>query len=806
MFTPSLVVVALAAVPQECSLKDPGFELATLDASWERVVYGAPATIESDATIHHGGARSLAISACEPSDAALGQEVTLEPAAWYRFHGFVRTQGVDPKDAPTCGTFQIQRPRGAGILAAGRSHRGDCDWSEVVLPFQTPADGRVRIALFLVGFGKGTGRAWFDDLSLERFDPGRAPIRVTRTPLIDSAPKAAISPMQCGQFIEFLCDLVPGMWAERLCDGGFEGLSPYRFEYLRETDFREHPWVPFGATGRAELATDHGVKVAGDSSQRIRITGDAPCSAGVEQRGLFVERGKPCTFKCWLRRDAPNSASGAASSVRVRIRADGRDCACCEFKPTAEWAEYSAHLDPRATDADATLAIEFAGPGTLWIDNASLMPFDNVLGWRPDVVAALKLLDPAVIRFGGSALEVESFGDFEWRDVVGPVTKRRPLRAWGGLQPFGAGLEEIVQLCRVVAADPLICVRVTCRPPKDAADEVEYFNGSKETPMGARRAANGHPEPYDVSLWQVGNELAGPDYEARLPEFCKAMKAVDPSIELLSAYPTPGVVAGAGAWLDYVCPHDYGCDDLLGKQQQFDAIRALLHEKAPTRSIHVAVTEWNTTAGDAGPKRAKLWTLANALACARYHNLLHRNCDLVTIANRSNLTNSFCSGILQTDNHRLYRTPTYWTQWLYAHCAGTQPLKLDSKLPTDLVPDLSATLSADGRKLTIFAVNDSREPVTRTLDLTEFAPDAAEVGAPSGPAASDPKAPRLGLEVSTLADADAAGDPDVTNSFERPDRVAVRSRQETAAGVRSEWTFPALSLTVISVGAIASHR
>ena len=60
-----------------------------------------------------------------------------------------------------------------------------------------------------------------------------------------------INPFQYGQFIEYLCDLVPGMWAEKLYDGSFEGLSPYKFAYLKETDFREKPWYPSGATNRA---------------------------------------------------------------------------------------------------------------------------------------------------------------------------------------------------------------------------------------------------------------------------------------------------------------------------------------------------------------------------------------------------------------------------------------------------------------------------------------------------------------------------------------------------------------------------
>ena len=59
-------------------------------------------------------------------------------------------------------------------------------------------------------------------------------------------------------------------------------------------------------------------------------------------------------------------------------------------------------------------------------------------------------LKPGIIRFGGSALDEPGFGDFEWRNTLGNPDRRKPLRAWGGLQPAGAGLEEIVQLCHVV--------------------------------------------------------------------------------------------------------------------------------------------------------------------------------------------------------------------------------------------------------------------------------------------------------------------------------------------------------------------
>jgi alpha-N-arabinofuranosidase len=174
-----------------------------------------------------------------------------------------------------------------------------------------------------------------------------------------------------------------------------------------------------------------------------------------------------------------------------------------------------------------------------------------------------------------------------------------------------------------------------------------------------------------------------------------------------------------------------------------------------------------------------LWTLANALACARYHNLLHRHADLVTIANRSNLTNSFCSGIIQTDRHRLYKTPTYHAQRLYATLAGTRALAVESPLAAAVAPDVSATLSAPGDVLTLFAVNASTRDVTRPLDLSAFGDGGQEA------------------TVWTLADTRRAGEPDVANSFAAPDRVVPVAAKFRAATARFEYRFPALSLTVI---------
>ncbi len=594
-------------------------------------------------------------------------------------------------------------------------------------------------------------------------DASKAPLRITREKL-----PGAIDAMQYGQFIEYLCDLVPGMWAEKLYDGGFEGLSPYKFAYLRETDFREKPWHPCGATNRAEYVLDRNDKVGGEAAQRIAVKDGPPCTVGIAQDGLAVDQGTACEFSCYLRQH------GIDGPVRVLLEREGKELASCVVGPGGEWKKYTARLDPAETATNATLRITFRGPGTLWLDDASLLPADNVGGWRRDVVEAVKALKPGVIRFGGSAL-----GDFEWKDAVGDPDRRKPFRAWGGLQPTGPGLEEIVRFCRLVDAEPLICVRFLKRPPEDAAEEVQYFNGAVDTPMGKLRAKNGHAEPYHVKFWQVGNERSGAEYEARLGAFCKAMKEADPSIALLSSYPTEGVLKEAGDRLGYVCPHQYDCANLAACERELDATRALIRKFGDGRPIKVAVTEWNTTAGDAGPGRAKLWSLENALACSRYQNLLHRQADLVEIANRSNLTNSFCSGIIQTDNHRLYKTPTYYAQQLYATLAGSRPLRIESAASFRAAPDVSATLSEDGSAVTLFAVNATLGEVVRPFDFSAFGDRGQEVF------------------VWTLADRQKAGEPDVTNSFGEPERVAPAASTFRAAGPRFEYRFPPLSLTVI---------
>src|SRR5262249_55770406 len=116
---------------------------------------------------------------------------------------------------------------------------------------------------------------------------------------------------------------------------------------------------------------------------------------------------------------------------------------------------------------------------------------------------------------------------------------------------------------------------------------------------------------------------------------------------------------------------------------------------------------------------------------------------------------------------------------LYATLAGNRALKIDSPLPPNLGLDVSATLSANGDRLTIFAVNPTLHEITRPLDLAAFSNNGQE------------------MEVITLTDTKHTGEPDPTNSFAEPNRVVPVESKFTATAPKFEYRFTPLSLTVL---------
>src|SRR5262249_50699902 len=143
---------------------------------------------------------------------------------------------------------------------------------------------------------------------------------------------------------------------------------------------------------------------------------------------------------------------------------------------------------------------------------------------------------------------------------------------------------------------------------------------------------NGHPEPYRVRYWQIGNEIGGLAYDASVRAFAEAMRREDPSIKVLSSFPSADTLGLGGGYLHYLCPHHYSVGDLAGTGRSFQLLQDEIKNYSAGRDVRVAVTEWNTTAGDMGLTRGILLTLGNALSCSRYQNLMHRYSGLVEIA------------------------------------------------------------------------------------------------------------------------------------------------------------------------------
>jgi alpha-L-arabinofuranosidase len=578
-----------------------------------------------------------------------------------------------------------------------------------------------------------------------------------------------INPMLFGNFIELLDDLVPGMWAEMLNDRGFEGvIPPEKWVYYDGTPtFCDRGWDRSGGWAVETSGAFNGPRCA-------RITGDVTRAVGLSQSGLSVNRGYRYRFTCFLR------SAGSPRRVQAILKSplpDGRfvELAAVDLpQPTSSWKKCIVELEPIGTSDRVVFEFRVAGECTLWADKLSLMPADNRQGWRTDVVEAIKAAHPAVIRWGGSAVDP---GQYRWKNGIGDRDLRVPFANinWGRIDSNDVGIDEFCRFCTLVDARPLVCVSFS-DGAASAADLVEYCNGSAETKWGGHRAANGHSAPYAVKFWQLGNEISGNDeaYIKKCHDFIRVMKRADPTIAILSSFPSQKVLDALGRDLAYLAPHHY-TRDLAACEADFENLSRMIARTPGCRHLRFAVTEWNFTAGDWGLGRGNMLTLEGALLNARYLNLLCRHSDRVEIACRSNMTNSFCSGIIGTNPAGVLQRPSYHVMKLYADHVLPIPLSV-SRLPAGV--DAMACADELRQKICVFAINSRAKPVTFSLDLAEFARGTAP------------------QSVETVCDTLDLRQPDVMNHWSRPDRVRTARAKLSA----TELTLPALSVSAVLCG------
>ena len=138
--------------------------------------------------------------------------------------------------------------------------------------------------------------------------------------------------------------------------------------------------------------------------------------------------------------------------------------------------KFPLHFQAQADSDNARLEISGTGDGSFHVGAVSLMPANNVQGFRAEVIAALKQLHSGVYRFpGGNFVSAH-----EWRNAVGDPDKRPPIMdpVWHAVQPNDVGTDEFMTLCRLLDVEPYITVNAGFGDAWSAAELVEYANGA----------------------------------------------------------------------------------------------------------------------------------------------------------------------------------------------------------------------------------------------------------------------------------------------------------------------------------------
>jgi len=154
-------------------------------------------------------------------------------------------------------------------------------------------------------------------------------------------------------------------------------------------------------------------------------------------------------------------------------------------------------------------SVAMTGDRRISLDMIRLYPADAVEGlFDPEVVKLAKDMNFSMLRWGGNFMST-----YHWEDGIGSLDKRRTqlCRAWGDMEYNELGTDEFMLFCRLVGTQPMICLNLGSGTKEVARQWVEYVNGAPTTPQGARRAANGHRDPYPPTVWELGNELWGDD-------------------------------------------------------------------------------------------------------------------------------------------------------------------------------------------------------------------------------------------------------------------------------------------------------
>jgi alpha-N-arabinofuranosidase len=349
-------------------------------------------------------------------------------------------------------------------------------------------------------------------------------------------------------------------------------------------------------------------------------------------------------------------------------------------------------------------------------------PLSDERGFRLDVIEAVRELRPPVVRWPGGCF----VSAYHWLDGVGP--ERRPAydKAWRVEDPNTFGTHEFVEWCRAVGAEPYICTNAGTGTPEEMSDWLEYCNLADAGRWARLRAEHGHPEPYGVRWWSIGNEnygaweigaksagewgryvVAAAKMMRRVDEDARIIVAGTPDLDwtlalLREAGPLVDVVAVHGYWdvLNEVdAPSDYlTCvSRSLEPEEDIRRVEHLIAVAGLEGRVEIAFDEWNLRgwhhpAGNAPERIAArdrndvnaTYTMADAVFSAAFLNGCLRHADTVRMANLSPTVNA--RGPLYVHPEGLVRRTTFHVLAMYANLLA--PYVLDAHVEADALGDV----------------------------------------------------------------------------------------------------------------------
>lgn len=486
---------------------------------------------------------------------------------------------------------------------------------------------------------------------------------------------------------------------------------------------------------------------------------------------------------------------------------------------------HKIEIDPKPRfDLSPQLYMQFMEPlGTT--DSSVEAAWDFAThSWRSQFIEVVRQLGPGCIRWGGI---LTSF--WKWREGVGPRDQRKPMLnyLWGGLESNQVGVHEILDLCQQVNADPLMAINFAAdgRPaylntaagenragtPEEAADLVSYCND----PDNAERRANGQPEPWNIKLWQIGNETSYPKAGQRFTseenvthyrEFAQAMRARDPRIKLIGwgdeerdsdRWWVTDLLDAAEGEIDYVAAHmmhqrpqrensilvsqeyarDYDCAwEELGEiygavVTKLDTLRQKI--EATSAPVPLALTEGHLSLRPHNTNTL-LHEWLSGLYHARVMSLYERNGDLVKIATLADFfgTRWTVNAVMLGGPHQnAYLMPVGVIMQFFKDHSGPHGLQV-----TPAVGSLELSASRSDSRVYLHVVNtDLHRSEALDLALDQTVIRSARV-----------------FEI-------APGDVAAYVDHERPNPFTPVERSVEVKDNRVSWTFPAASVSVLEL-------